>query len=264
MDVLNYESQFLDERVRESLRCIYNTNGHNCSPWVRPQHIYGRRAVLDAGDGWKPVCSVDDDPAYPETNSIDVITSDGEGNDQTIEIRGMTIDEDGFTPVTQTAVLNGVEDVTLATPLARVLALRCISDSTPGGTVVVKDSAAGVEHLSIVGNINQSQKCAWTTAKNEYLLIKQMGCTATNSGGAAHYTKFSLQWQNMPEGLVIVRHSPYVVLTQQLPYINMDIDPILIIPPNNDVRVLTKTTADGCEIGAWLNGVLATIESSGE
>jgi len=121
-------------------RETFKTYGDHVSVFNKGKsiHKFGSRAILANGVEATIWSGTDEFETYLDANGIDTLSSDNVNNEQLVSIEGHTIDGEGdFTFVVQTATLDGQNQVTLDTPLARISRIANISaDDFVAGSVI--------------------------------------------------------------------------------------------------------------------------------
>lgn len=250
----NFEVQPIDLRVLEALRFIYDRDGVVCTPNVQPLFIYGYHPNIDPADVWDQVWFTKGDEVLPASNLIDTVVSDNAADTVDVEIGGLTVSDGDFARVTQTATLNGTTPVELNTVLARATSIKVLGDVKLMGAVKVKQSGAGTEHLKINPYHAKSMKATFTTAANEYALVRQFGGDLEML--ISVQARYRLEVRE-PGGLFL----PVVTMltSEQIGHVCIDFDPFVVVPPNTDVRVVGRSSAMDASLHAFVNVTLATI-----
>lgn len=203
------------------------------------------------------------DETHVATDLITTISSSDAGDTEVVLVEGHTVDGSGnFTFVSQTPTLAGQTQVTLATPLARVQRVHNRGSTNLVGSVYVYEDdtdTAGVPdtdalvHLIVAAGKNNSEKCAFTTATDEYFLVTHFsGNVLEKVASAAHFT-FEIRNKS---GVFIEHNTLSAGDGNQGVH---DFVPYLIISPNADVRIRSLADGANTEITADLQGVLAVI-----
>tara|TARA_R110000782_G_scaffold218427_1_gene305773 strand:- start:7174 stop:8106 length:933 start_codon:yes stop_codon:yes gene_type:complete len=215
---------------------------------------------------------------FVTTNIIDsVVSSSASDTTQTVTIEGHTIDVSGnLTFVVQDAVLNGQTEVTLTTPLARATRMVVKATGTFGtspaalvGTVYVYDNTdgitAGVPNTAAATKIllqpdtTQTNKCATAISGTDYWFLTEVEAGIGNAAGPADRVTFKLERRDIKNGGPWVPVGREITVAVGNPSGQFYFQPLAIIPPNNDVRVVAKTNASTCEVFAEVQGYLALI-----
>ena len=214
---------------------------------------------------------------FVTTNTVFSISSSSASDTMDVTVEGHTIDLTGrLTFATQTVTLTGQTPVTLGTPLARANRIFINSSGTfgttpPGavGTVYVYDitggQTGGVPTIPAATKLilgigdTQGNKCATAFDNSTYWFISTLSVGIGNSGGSANRVTFQMQRRFIPSGgpwrplgrEVVV---PIGQLASQLKF-----TPYIIVPRNNDFRVVAKTNSNTAEVFANASGYLASV-----
>ena len=201
---------------------------------------------------------------YVDDNLITTISSSSTADTQEIEVEGHTIDEDGnFTFVVQQVTLNGQNQVSLATPLARVSrAFNNNNVDLAGDVYVYEDdtTSAGVPdtdslvHLLIRGseNRNQSFKASTTISNVDFYIVTQFAVSleAKQASFVDGELEVRLKGGVFRERLNLAASSSGGIA-------QVDLNPALIIPNNSDVRIRGLADSNGRTVSGYINGYLA-------
>lgn len=214
---------------------------------------------------------------FAPSNLINSISSSSVSDSQIVEITGHTINGSGIlTRVKQFATLNGRSKVTLGTPLARVqyaeIANSGYFDSpqdVADGDISIYDDTGGVTlgrpnddentKLIIPNGLVRSYKGAGATADGEYLFISSFSAASGDSGWTASYIGVRIETRNIANGGVWIPHDPGLILATDAPISSIKPDPLLIVPPNHDIRIQAATNSSTAEAYAVADGFLATV-----
>ena len=173
-------------------------------------------------------------------------------------------DEDGnFTFVVQQVTLNGQNQVSLATPLARVSrAFNNNNVDLAGDVYVYEDdtTSAGVPdtdslvHLLIRGseNRNQSFKASTTISNVDFYIVTQFAVSleAKQASFVDGELEVRLKGGVFRERLNLAASSSGGIA-------QVDLNPALIIPNNSDVRIRGLADSNGRTVSGYINGYLA-------
>ncbi|MBV1952602.1 MAG: hypothetical protein KUG64_10475, partial [Cycloclasticus sp.] len=117
-----------------------------------------------------------DNEAYISDNLINTVSSADSGDTEDILIEGHTVAAGVFTFIVQTATLNGQNQVTLTTPLARVSRVRNDGNTDLLGEIYIYQNDTDTNgvpdtnslvHLITDSGLNNSEKAATTIANDE-------------------------------------------------------------------------------------------------
>jgi hypothetical protein len=267
--------------IAQAERVVFSTYGDTVSVEAKAKNLSKFGANVTVGTTYETVARLQgatENETFVATNLIDsIVSSSAADTTQTVTIEGHTIDVSGnLTFVVQDAVLNGQTEVTLTTPLARAWRLNIkatgtfgtspaalagivsVYDNTDGITAGVPNTAAATKILLDI-DTTQSNKCAAATSSTDYWLITEFEAGIGNAAGPADRVTFKLERRDVKNG------GPWVPMGREItvPVGNNSgqfyFQPLAIIPPNNDVRVVAKTNASTCEVFAEVQGYLAVI-----
>ena len=203
---------------------------------------------------------------YPTTNAIDTVSSDDNGDTQSIVVEGHTISNGELTFVSQSVTLTGQTKATLSTPMARANRMYNNGNTDFAGTVYVYEDdtvVGGVPqtlaniHLQSEGANNQSLKAATSLSNLDYWIITQWDAFVNERTTAA--VDFAIQTREVGTTNKVFRSRVTGTAASTGPSVNILFDPPMIIPKNHDVRVVgTASTANvSCE--SFINGYLAIV-----
>ena len=203
---------------------------------------------------------------YVSTNIIDTISSSDAADTQDINVEGHTIDGSGdFTFVEQTATLNGQTKVVLSTPLARINRLTNSNGVNTVGTIYCYEDTpitSGVPtdsekvHCMINSTRNQSQKASTTISKNDYWLVTKL------------YGDILEKTASYADVVLEIRYKGKVFLNKievgtaaNGGRIEHFFKPLLVIPPNSDVRLTSTADGAGTTVSGGIQGYLGIIKT---
>lgn len=223
---------------------------------------FGKNDGLQAADEWETVWNQGGNETYTATNSINRVVSTGTDDDQTLLLEYHTLGSDGFTFGTQEVTLEGQDEVTLSVPCARVSRIYNNTANAFAGTVYVYESGGTVTsgvpqdaskiHLLARADDQQSQKCAATFSKDDFAIVTSVhGFVNRNSSASVDFQlQVRLYEKQFRTVFSFGAHSNGSNL--QLP-----LRPMLIIPPNSDVRIRANSSANSTSAEASFNALLA-------
>lgn len=253
-------------RLSNAEREIARSYGHDVSFTKKAKSLrkFGRNSDVDTGSS-ELVWENGGLEVYPTTNSIDTVSSSDAGDTEAIMLEGHTIDANGdFTFVVQSATLNGQTKVVLTTPMARANRMYNNSGTNFLGVVYCyEDSAitAGVPndlttvHVSASSGTEQSLKAASTISKDDYYVVTSLILSVRRSVTAT--VDFELQIRE--KGKVFRTIFPATVSSSGGSE-QYDLDPVIIVKPNADFRVLCNTSTNNTIASAVINGYLGIIQ----
>lgn len=250
-----------DYRLRHAIYQVYSDTGRDI--WVKPKALtkFGRNDDHDNDATFETVWQRGGHETLISTNGIDTISSSNAGDDQTVTIEGHTISGTDLTFSVQTATLDGQNKVTLATPLARTTRMYNTGTTDFAGTIYVYEddtvllgvpqTAANI-HLQTSGSNNQSLKCSTSISSTDYWLITQVGIMANRQGS----TSIDGRLQLAEVGKVWRTRFPISAGSNGETFSTIQLDPVLIVPPNHDVRMIAASSANNASVGAFIGGYL--------
>lgn len=215
---------------------------------------------------------------FVNTNIIDSISSSSAlDNTQDIVIEGHTTDGLGnLTFVTQRVSLDGQNKVTLDTPLCRANRAFLADTGTPYtfyddlvGTIYIYDDTDGVSSgvpntasatkLVISAGNNQSQKCATSISSEDYWIVTQIEAGVGVAGGNASRLEARVERRDLMLGGTWRPVGRELSISTDQNGVQLVLNPYLIIPKNNDVRLVCKTNSNTAAVFGEINGYLARI-----
>lgn len=216
---------------------------------------------------------------FVTTNIVDsVVSSSTSDTSQTITVEGHTVDGSGnLTFVSQDAILNGQNEVTLSTPLARcnrafvkptgtaltfptaLVGTVYVYDNTGGISAGVPVTAAATKCLILAGE-TQSKKCATAISSTDYWFLTEFFAGLISSSASVNRVTFKVEMRNVASGGAWRPIGTEIVLNDSQNPQLVTFDPFLIIPKNNDVRVQAKLNSGTGAVFAELNGYLAGVQ----
>ena len=210
------------------------------------------------------------------TNVIDAVISTSASDTETLVIEGHTIDANGLlTFAIQDVVLTGQTKAALTTPLARatrayvkngtfaspasdLVGRVSIYDDTGGqsaGGVPNTDSAVKLQIRGDLGR-NQSEKCATAISNNDYWLIREAHCAIASNAAGTVNADIEIEIKQLggvwrPVGIEASLRAGSQSFT------TIDLYPIIVVPPNSDVRMVVTATANDVSASGRMEGLLA-------
>jgi len=219
------------------------------------------------------------DETFVTTNLIDSVSSSSASDTMDVTIQGHTVDVSGnMTFVSQTVTLAGQTEVPLPTPMARASRMFVANDGTFGnvapdavGTIAVYDNtdgiAAGVPNtdaatkMLIAPGETQSEKCAVTTASDEYWFLTTFTAQVYEAAATTDFVTVRIEirdivnggaWRPIGGDVVAV---PGIFTAPPSRF-----SPFLIVPKNHDIRAIAKTDAGTAPVEAEITGYLAAVQ----
>lgn len=205
---------------------------------------------------------------FPSDNIIDTISSSSALDLTPVFIRGYTINNNKLTPQNQVAILQGNSKFPLLVPLARVETMSNVSSVNWNGDIYLyEDTAitAGVPdddskiHLKGDAIDNTGIKTSASTSDNEYAVITDVSGYISRTQS----TFIDFKLQVAPVGSIFSTRFQWTASSNG----NSGDIPLpvpLIIPPNNDFRIIGISGAgnDSVIAGAGLAGAKAIKKNS--
>jgi len=205
---------------------------------------------------------------YIADNLITHVVSDDAADTVAVRVRGFTIDGSGnFTRVTQQGTLTGLTPVALATPLVRAERMSNEGATDLVGTVsVIQGSATtlgvpddpALVHVTIQAGFNQSFKCAFSTASDEYCLVFEMGGSVERASGATSSVDFDVEVRK--SGGVFQQKFPFNAVAGA-GTIDLHHGAPILVSPSGDIRVRGTANANATSTNAHLIGIFAKLVS---
>jgi hypothetical protein len=238
---------------------------------------FGHNALID-NTGFKTVwegqVENDEPPLFGDPalgNVITEVVSASAGDTQTLTVEGHTKSGDDLTFVVQTVQLAGLNPVVLGTALHTCTRAYNSSateftgpvyfyDPTDGETSGVPTDPSDIG-LYLAGSADthgqQSGNAFTAISSTDYFLVTQF-ITDVNRSGNGNY---DVEWQKRSTtGVWRPMEVDIAVDTGASSFAAVDLDPVLIIPPNTYIRALARSsTASDGEVSAEIGGYLAAI-----
>lgn len=219
---------------------------------------------------------------FVSTNLIDSIASTDQTNDVglTITIEGHTIDASGnLTFTVQSVTLDGTDartEVALTTPLARATRAYVANSGTfdspqavPTGTIYVYDNTDGqtagvpttaaATKLVIEAGETQSEKCATSVSYKDFWFIETISASISTATGPTTIITARVEIRDVFNGGVWRPMGKDFTLFDGQNGVTFDYEPLLIVPPNHDVRLRAKTDAGSSGVYGSIQGFLAIV-----
>lgn len=256
--------------VRRAMEEVSEQQSALVSVKARAQAVrkFGHSDVID-NTGYKTVwASPAENETLPSTNSIDAVSSSSGSDTMDVTIEGFTISAGDLTFVTQDVTLTG-QTAAAITALARVTRVSVIGATANVGDIYVHEggaTTAGVPdvdaevHATVSAGRNQTRKAASATASDEYLFVTRFFASVNRATSAA----VDVQLETKAIGGVWKPTFTEIGLqTTGTTSMQLDLDPVLIIPPNTDIRVRAQgSSATNTSVSASFAGYLALVEWS--
>ena len=207
-------------------------------------------------------------PALFETmvsaNSIDTVSSASGSDTNAVRIEGHTISGSDLTFVVQDATLAGQAKVVLSTPLARMSRMYTLGAVETVGVVYgfeddtvtagVPDTDSKV-HLTMEPGDQQSDKAATSLSSTDYWFITGGAAAVLKKTGAT----VDLLLQVRQAGGVWRKGAEISVASTATSTVTYQFDPVIIVPPNADIRVVGVSSAVATAVTVSLSGYLAAV-----
>ena len=240
----------------------FNGDDLNITDSPKALSKFGSRA--DLSSTLLEVSGLDGNEVFVSANSIDSVVSTSGSDTNTVVIEGHTISGSDLTFVVQTVTLTGQTKAALTTPLARATRLYNSSATDHVGVIsVYQDSAisGGVVtdqnkvHIKTLVGGSQSVKSSTSISSTQYYLITKVSSSVLKaqsrsvnffldirrSGGV---WRPAFEWGSASTG------STSTVI---------ELDPVVIVPPNADVRITAVSSGTTTEVAATFAGYLAEV-----
>lgn len=253
-----------DARLVQAEREIYNQYGVEVSVDAKAKSLFRFGKNQDLGLTRETVWSVGGNEVYVSTNSISHVSSSSATDTQILRIESHTIDANGdFDFVVQFVTLNGQNKVALTTPVARISSLTNFNSHDLVGTVYVyEDTAivAGVPsditkvHITIPDGYNQSFKAATTFDRETFGILTQ----GFGGVGNKQTANVEFEFEVRPKGKMF-QSGAAIVAGSNSGNFNVNLDPVIIIPTNSDIRVTCVSDVSGAEAFVNFNLYMAKV-----
>lgn len=256
-----------DVRVLRAADEIRETWGDTIDVGARSKSMFKFGSNPDVSTALETVWSLAGDETYVTANTIDKISSSSTADTEIIRVEGYTIAAGLLTFVSQDVTLVGQTETALTTDLARVTrAYNTGATALVGDVYIYVDDTvtAGVPqtaaniHAKIVIGDEQTQKCASSTAQDEYLLITNIHASVFKKT-AATVADFHLEMREVAAASKVWRKKFSATAARGTPGSIITFDPLFIIPKNHDWRVRVIASATATECYATVSGILASV-----
>jgi len=201
------------------------------------------------------------------TNGITSVISSDAGDNQTITIEYHTISGGELTFGVQSVTLNGQTAVTLPTACARVSRLYNTSATEMAGDIYVYEggaTTAGVPdtaseiHLQVDAGEQQSKKAATSISNVDAWFITGITTSVVAGTPGSQVVDFDLEIKSTTS--VWRPQLEWSCQIGALNTVSIDLDPVIIVPKNHDVRVSAEAASGtGIDVTASFRGFLATV-----
>lgn len=248
-----FQSVVPDFRIAHAINEINNVYSDNVSIWQKAKSLikFGTNGDLDSSVS-ETIWETGGNEALKTANDIDVVVSTSASDTQSVTIEGHTISGNDLTFVSQTVNLNGTTNVSLTTPLARANRLVNNNGTDFVGDITVEDNGTSV-NLTVKGTDgqNQSKKCATSLSSVDYWIITEL------SGGVVGSVSATVNFELQIKSTTGVWRTIYEFNSSS--YTDIQLTPCIIVPPNNDIRVLGTSGTNNTQAVANIRGYLAVI-----
>lgn len=235
---------------------------------------FGRRETLTTAD--TTIADFDTGNTILEenlltTNGITHISSSNNTTDigQVIKIEYHTINAGGdeLTFGVQSVALNGQTIVPLPVPAARVSRMYNSSGTEIVGDIYTHEgnATAGVPvaseiHSRIVAGYQQTTKCATSISNVDIMLITSITTSVLDIQGATNLeAEFQIQTKAL-NGVWLPKFE-WACSNSGTASFHIDVDPVIIVPQNHDVRIMGHTTTGSATVTASFGGYLAILDN---
>ena len=196
---------------------------------------------------------------YVSSNLITSIISTNAGDTQQVVVEGHTISGTALTFVTQTVTLTGQTVVTLPTAMARCNRIYNNGSTNLAGTISVCQNttyAAGVPaapalvHCQVVAGDQQSKKSATSTSSVDYWVVTSYYADMLEKTAASADVDLEIRLAGK-----VFRQRVNISVSENH-RATFEFKPYLIIPPNSDIRLVARASANNKDISGGIEGVL--------
>jgi hypothetical protein len=204
------------------------------------------------------------------TNGITSIVSSNNSDNQTYKIEYHTINPGGdeLTFGVQTVTLTGQAPAPLPVACARVSRAYNVSATESVGNIYLFEGGAvtgGVPntaseiHLQIVAGDQQSKKAATSVSNLDAYFITQIITSVVSGSPGSQVVDFDLEIKEL--GSVWRPQLEWSCQIGALSTVSLDLDPVIIVPKNHDVRISAETASGtGVDVTAAFRGYLASLD----
>ena len=256
--------------VQLAVQEILDTYGDRIVIKPKSLHKFGRTSDADANTTRTVWLGTEVNETYATTNAIDAVSSDDAGDDQTLTLEGHIVTGTGvnqeFTEVIQNVTLNGQTKVALNTPVARTSRLKNADTSAWAGTIYVYEDGAitaGVPddattiHLTVTAAGRQSQKAALTFSNVEYGIITSWYGGVDRNASA----NVDLDLEIRDPGGAFRPQADLHARTGAGPFVEHQFRPFLVVPTNNDIRVVCTSSANNTTVLGGFSGMFGLTDA---
>lgn len=261
--------QIADPLLDQAIREVASTYGDKISISAKRKSLlkFGRnQAVGTSSATIMTLPSGVTSETYLNSNTITTISSSSLLYDQAITLEGHTIDGSGdLTFSIQIVTLDGRNQVTLGTPLARCTRIYNNDSTELAGTIYVYqsgDSTNGVPdessevHCMIRAGKQQSEKASTSISSQDYWILTSIYITVLERSNTV-YADTELQIRR-PGG--VFRASTNIG-AKSGDLNQLEFKPYLIVPKNCDIRLQAEANTGNVDVAGGITGFLASVES---
>lgn len=232
---------------------------------------FGRRVGITSTQSTVAALGGEAHETLLSTNGITTIVSSDNADSQTLKVEYHTINPAGdeLTFGVQTVTLAGQTPVALPTACARVSRVYNTSSTAMAGDIYVYEGGAisvpadGPDdateiHLQILAGDQQSKKAATSISNTDAFFITQIITSVVSGSPSSQAVDFDLEVKAL-DGVWL----PRLEWSNQLGALTtttIDLDPVIIVPKNHDVRITASASGSGADVTATFRGHLAAVD----
>jgi len=201
---------------------------------------------------------------YVSDNLITTISSSSSSDTEVVSVEGHTISGSNLTFVVQTATLNGQNEVTLTTPLARCTRIRNTGSTDLVGAIYAYQDdtvTAGVPqtgskvHCMIRAGQNRTEKASTSVSSQDYWIVTGVwgDMLSKNDWNA------EIAFETRAIGGVFEKNFDYVVSKGASTWRHGV--PYVVVPKNTDVRLRALASNANASVSGGIFGILAIVQS---
>ena len=227
---------------------------------------FGRRASVGGTNVTVAPLAGEAHETLLSTNAITSVISSNDADNQTVTIEYHTINgaADELTFGVQSVALNGQTAVTLPTACARVSRVYNASSTETLGSIYVYEGGATTDgvpdtasevHMQLVAGDQQSKKAATSISNVDTYFITGITTSAVAGTPGSQVMDFDLQTKALTG--VWRTQLEWSCQIGGLNTVSIDLDPVIIVPRNHDVRITCQAASGTCDVSAMFRGYLA-------
>ena len=208
------------------------------------------------------IANIPGDPSFLTTDAITSVVSDDASDTSAFLVEGHTIDGSGnLTFVVQTGTLTGQTPVVLDTPLARASRFVNISATEYVGTISVYEGGAapgGVVtddnevHVSLPAGLQQSFKAQTSVSHEDYFIVTCVAASVLRQ--QSRNVDFTFETRSTT-GVWLPKFQ-FGAASTGSSFVQVDLEPVVIVPPNTDVRITGSASSTATAVTAFFAGYL--------